>query len=52
MYKLLPLDYGETEDSCVLRLDDNALIPFLEDNADYQRYLEWLAEGNTPEAAE
>ena len=52
MYKLLPLGYGETEDCCVLRLDDNALIPFLEDNTDYQEYLEWVAEGNTPEAAE
>ena len=27
-------------------------IPFSEDNTDYQAYLAWLAEGNTPEAAE
>ena len=52
MYKLLPLGYGETEDSCVLRLHDNALIPFLDDNTDYQKYLEWLAEGNTPTPAD
>ncbi len=24
------------------------LIPIAEDNTDYQEYLEWLAEGNTP----
>ena len=27
-------------------------IPFSPDNTDYQKYLEWLAEGNTPEPAE
>jgi hypothetical protein len=27
-------------------------IPFAPDNTDYQQYLAWLAEGNTPEAAE
>lgn len=48
MYKLLPLGFGVTEDHCVLRLSDNALIPFVEDNIDYQQYLAWLAEGNTP----
>ena len=24
-------------------------IPFVEDNTDYQRYLEWVAAGNTAE---
>ena len=27
-------------------------IPMSTDNTDYQAYLEWIAEGNTPEAAD
>ena len=36
----------------IKRLSDNAFIPFDEANTDYQEYLEWIAEGNTPEEAE
>jgi hypothetical protein len=36
----------------IQRISDNAFIPFDEANTDYQEYLEWVAEGNTPEEAE
>lgn len=45
MYKLFQVN-GETVS--VNRLSDGASIPCSEDNADYQQYLKWLAEGNTP----
>jgi hypothetical protein len=32
----------------VQRSTDNAIIPFDEHNSDYQQYLVWLSEGNTP----
>jgi len=52
MYKLYPDHpiYGELQSVC--RLSDMASIPFDPANTDYQEYLEWLAEGNTPEPAD
>lgn len=32
-----------------MRVDDNALIPFVEGNSDYAEYLAWLEQGNEPE---
>ncbi len=52
MYKLIiDLITGEKVES-VKRLSDNAFIPFDQANSDYAVYLEWLAEGNVPEAAD
>lgn len=47
-YKLVNDPITNTQNSMILRLADNAWIPISEDNRDYQRYLEWLAEGNEP----
>jgi len=50
MYKLL--NQGTTGQQFVQRTTDNACIPFDPDNTDYQAYLKWLAEGNTPQPAD
>ena len=51
MYKLL-IDTPMGKSQCIQRLSDGASIPFDPDNTDYQEYLAWLGEGNTPEPAE
>ena len=51
-YKFLPKDEEGNEAQGILRKQDGALIPFDEANTDYQEYLEWVAEGNTAEAAD
>ena len=52
MYKLAKIAFGETKPSCIIRLSDGACIPFDPDNTDYQAYLAWVAEGNTPQPAD
>ena len=47
MYK-----FFSPENLSVIRLADNAGIPFDPANTDYQEYLAWLSEGNTPEPAD
>jgi hypothetical protein len=49
MYKLHKNDFNEI--SSVIRDDGNGCftsIPFDPANSDYQAYLKWLEEGNTP----
>jgi hypothetical protein len=50
MYKLKINSFGDVD--MVIRLADNAFIPFDPDNTDYQAYLKWLEEGNEPLAAD
>jgi hypothetical protein len=53
MYKLFSNDPITNQPRpFVLRVADGACIPFDPDNADYQAYLKWVAEGNTPEPAD
>lgn len=37
---------------CVVRLSDNAIIPFDPANTDAKEFAKWLQEGNLPEPAE
>jgi len=51
-YKFFKGSSDTVQTDCILRKSDSALIPFDVGNKDYQEYLEWVAEGNTPEAAD
>ena len=50
MYKLHVNSTGENNG--VVRLSDNAFIPFDPANTDAQQFAKWLQDGNVPEAAE
>lgn len=39
---------GKPSTTTILRTTDNAFIPTDPLNSDYQAYLAWVAEGNTP----
>jgi hypothetical protein len=52
MYKQTKLDLGQTEPSSVIRLSDNACIPFDIQNVDYQAYLKFIEDGGVPLPAE
>lgn len=48
MYKQVKKLDGSFYEGIILRVEDNAWVPFDELNKDYQEYLKWLEEGNTP----
>ena len=52
MYKLIADDSKFGKAQSIIRISDGACIPMHESNTDYQAYLKWLDEGNTPEPAD
>ena len=53
IYKLVKNPITGIVDQVKTQTDNNVrIIPFAEGNSDYQSHLEWVAEGNTAEAAD
>ena len=50
MYQVINNPAGNPDS--IKRIEDGAFIPFDPANTDYQAYLKWLEEGNTPEPAD
>ena len=50
-YKLIKNNETSTIE-IIHNIDKNVFIPIDPANTDYQEYLEWVAEGNTPEPAD
>lgn len=52
MYKLMKVNEISGKVEMIRKTDSNYFIPVDEENSDYQKYLEWVAQGNTPEPAD
>jgi len=56
LYKLVNEPYSSTELGSIIKQESGSnviiSIPLDSNNTDYQEYLAWVAEGNTPEAAD
>lgn len=54
MYKLYKTANSEIANAAMFENNDGSTTSFLfvEENPDYQAYLKWLSEGNTPEPAD
>ena len=51
-YQLTNPPFEGMESRMIHRIDTGSWIPMDPANTDYQEYLDWLAEGNTPLPAE
>jgi hypothetical protein len=56
LYKLVNEPYSSTELGSIIKQESGSnviiSIPLDSNNTDYQEYLAWVEEGNTPEAAD
>jgi hypothetical protein len=52
MYKQIKNQITNELANGILRISDNAFIPFDPANTDYQAYLKWVALGNQPTPAD
>ena len=48
MYKKFKTPVGELVNTSIFNIDNNTYIPFDPANTDYQAFLRWCDEGNTP----
>jgi len=48
MYKQCLDSHGNLDNTRILKIVEKTIIPFDPANTDYQQYLLWIEEGNTP----